>query len=249
MPEGCPVTADAVAAPAIAPHRYAVYFSPRKSTPWALAGARWLGRDVDDDQDPVPRAPTGWSAAAFAAITAEPRRYGWHGTLKAPFRLAAGETGRRLFDTAHDLAAGMRAFELPPMALQRLGDFLALRPQAPCPPLRALANACVTALQPFAAPLNETEVARHRRNGLSPRQEASLQSWGYPFVLDDFRFHMTLTGRLAGLPANRVTELFEHAREHFSGLPQPLCVSAVSIFVEPQAGAPLRRVATFPLAR
>jgi putative phosphonate metabolism protein len=247
MPESRALAANDVAPGALRPYRYAVYFSPRPDSPWALAGARWLGRSIDGDDDPSP-PPAGWRAVEFAALTAEPARYGWHGTLKAPFRLAAGETEARLFDAVRNLAAGVRAFELPPMAPQRLGDFLALQPQSPCAPLRALADACVTTLQPFAAPLTDAELARHRRAGLSPRQEASLRSWGYPFVRDDFRFHMTLTGKLTVLGADRVAELQEHARRHFAGLPQPLRICALSIFIEPSAGAPFRRAATFDLA-
>jgi putative phosphonate metabolism protein len=248
VPEASALAGDGVAAAANRPYRYAVYYSPGQGTPWALAGARWLGRSIDGDPHPTLRAPAGWTPAEFSALTADPRRYGWHGTLKAPFQLAAGESEARLFDAVRSLAAGVRAFELPAMTLQRLGDFLALQPQSPCPRLQALADACVTTLQPFAAALNDAELARHRRTGLSPRQEASLQSWGYPFVLDDLRFHLTLTGRLAALAAERVVELHEHARRHFAGLPQPLRVCALSIFVEPQAGAPFQRAAHFDLA-
>lgn len=248
MPEFRAVVPDSAAQEAILPYRYGVYFSPRPGTPWTLAGTQWLGRSVDGDPDTEQRAPTGWSAIEFAALTAEPRRYGWHGTLKAPFRLTATETEARLFDAVRNLAAGVRAFELPPMTVQRLGDFLALQPQSPCSKLQTLADACVTTLQPFAAPLNVAELSRHRRTDLSPRQEASLQSWGYPFVLDDFRFHMTLTGRLTALVGDRFAELHEHARRHFAGLPQPLRVSALSIFVEPQAGASFQRAASFDLA-
>jgi putative phosphonate metabolism protein len=248
MAERCAVAPTATAPAATRSYRYAVYFSPRRGTPWALAGADWLGRCIDGEAEPVQCTPAGWSATDFAALTAEPARYGWHATLKAPFRLTADEAETRLFDAVRDLAAGVRAFELPPMALQRLGDFLALQPQSPCPQLQALADACVTTLQPFAAPLNVAELAHHRRHGLSPRQETSLQWWGYPFVFDDFRFHMTLTGRLTELAADRVAELHEHARRHFAELPQPLRIGALSIFVEPQAGVPFRRAATFELA-
>lgn len=230
------------------PNRYAVYFSPRRHTPWALAGASWLGRSVDGDPVLRQRVPAGWSLAEFAAATAEPRRYGWHATLKAPFHLVRSETRERLFDAVRNLAAQTPAFPLPPMIPERLGNFLALRPASPCPRLQALATACVTGLQPFAAPLDEAELARRRRAGLSPRQEAALRSWGYPFVLEDFRFHMTLTGNLAALPAARVRELLDHARRHFGDLPQPMEVCALSVFTESRAGAPLRRVADFDLA-
>ena len=52
-------------------------------------------------------------------------------------------------------------------------------------------------LDPFRAPLTPSERARRRPEDLDPRRRALLDRWGYPHVFEAFRFHMTLTGRLA----------------------------------------------------
>ena len=49
---------------------------------------------------------------------------------------------------------------------------------------------------PFARPPGAAELERRRKAGLSAAQEKMLLRWGYPYVLDEFRFHLTLTGRL-----------------------------------------------------
>ena len=37
---------------------------------------------------------------------------------------------------------------------------------------------------------------QHGKSGLTDRQEALLTQWGYPYVMEEFRFHITLTGAL-----------------------------------------------------
>jgi Protein of unknown function (DUF1045) len=244
------------AAPSVSPYRYAVYFAPPAGSAWALAGASWLGRCIDTGASLPQPAPSGWTAAEFAAVTDAPRRYGWHATLRAPFRIGAGMSAAELELAIARLAGENRAFDLPPLRVQRLGDFLALMPQhtsALVPqhasaPLQALADTCVMTLQRYAAALTSAELARHRSSAASPRHGAMLRQWGYPFVFETFRFHLTLSGKIAALPADRVAALIAHAQAHFAPLEQPLRVAALSLFAEPEPGAAFRRVVSFELA-
>lgn len=80
--------------------------------------------------------------------------------------------------------------------LTTLGGFLALTPTGDLTGLERVASACVTDLDAFRAPASETELERRRSAGLSARQEALMQHWGYPYVMEEFRFHLTLSGRL-----------------------------------------------------
>ncbi|TMV43101.1 DUF1045 domain-containing protein, partial [Thioclava sp. BHET1] len=82
------------------------------------------------------------------------------------------------------------------LALHRIGGFLALTPRGDTSPLARLAAEVVERLDRFRAPAPEAELARRRGKGLSPRQEALLMRWGYPYVMEEFRFHLTLTGSL-----------------------------------------------------
>ena len=135
------------------------------------------------------------------------------------------------------------------MKLARLGHFLALVPAEPCVPLQGLAEACVRELHDCAAPLPPSEIERRSRGGLSPRQAEMLALWGYPYVMDEFVFHLTLTGRLDGLPDERVMELMEHAQSWFAPvLRDGLLIDAVSWFVEDAPGADFRWVQRFGFA-
>lgn len=228
--------------------RLAIYFSPQAGSAWSLAGAHWLGRCVDGGGAVPQPELAGWNPAEFAALTAGPRRYGWHATLKAPFRLAGDRDEPALRVALGELAARCAAFDLPPLEVVDMGDFLALCPAADCAPLQALAERCVTELHRFAAPLSDAEIAQRRSAGLTPQQDAWLLRWGYPHVLGGFRFHLTLTGRLGGLAPQRVASLRARAQEFFAALPQPLRIDALSLFAEPDRGAGFTRVARSPLA-
>lgn len=175
--------------------RYAVYYAPRPWTALARFGAAWLGRDAESG---APAADAAWGGplADRRAFTAGAARYGFHATLKAPFRLAPGEDAAGLDAAVRTLAAAAPAFPLPELRLEPLGPFLALTLGAPCAPLDALAAACVAELDRFRAPPSAEELDRRRAAGLSAAQDAHLRRWGYPFVFDAFRFHLTLTDRL-----------------------------------------------------
>lgn len=171
--------------------RVAVYYAPPQDDPLATAGAAWLGRDADRNIAlPQPRLPD------IAALTAEPRRYGFHATLKPPMRLAPGRTWFGFVAAARALAATIAPFDLPPLHVADLHGFLALRETEICPSLQALCDRCVADLDDFRTPPDAAELQRRRASGLSPAHDAMLLRWGYPYVFDSWFFHMTLTRRL-----------------------------------------------------
>jgi 2'-5' RNA ligase len=232
--------------------RYAVYFSPPPGSVWGEAGARWLGRSyfntVEARATGGPALPQGWNEAAFAAITRAPRRYGWHATLKAPFRLAAGHSEAELLAAVQALAVQIPRFKLPTLAVQRMGHFLAVVPQQPCAELQALAQRCVVELHDFAALPDEADIASRIAQGrLDDEQQALLRRWGYPHVMHRFRFHMTLTGDLSGMSAAQQAALQAHAHAQFGALPQPLPIDALSLLRESRKGSDFRLVAQAPL--
>nr|WP_203583232.1 DUF1045 domain-containing protein [Ruegeria sp. PrR005] len=173
--------------------RYAIYFLPPASAAWTGFGAAWLGWDVETGQEVAHPEGTGLDVAA---LTATPRKYGLHATMKPPFRLTGGQDIDALHRACAELAARRPAVTLEELEIARLGRFLALRPVGDLTELNALAAACVTELDPFRAPATPQELARRRAARLTPAQDAHLTHWGYPYVLDQFRFHITLTGRL-----------------------------------------------------
>lgn len=220
-------------------YRYAIYFAPHPGSPWWLAGSHWLGRCAALLQPLEQPSIAGVAPELLHRLTASPRRYGWHATLKAPFALAPGVDWITLHGAVQALAAGLSPFAMPTLQVQRMDDFLALRPIAShpqSPRLDEVAAACVTALHPLAQDLPASELARRRAAGLSPTQEAHLQRWGYPFVLDEYRFHLSLTGSLHGLPPQTLERIEETADDLFGGLP-PLRFDSLALFAEPTPGA------------
>ncbi|MDA9208171.1 DUF1045 domain-containing protein [Octadecabacter sp.] len=171
--------------------RFAIYDAPIDDA-LASFGAAWLGWDVRTDQ--VTRQA---DVPDLDDITMTPRKYGFHGTLKPPFRLADGHTADDLRAAAADLAGRCAPAQSGGLQLTTLGGFLALTPTGDLTALERVASACVRDLDTFRAPATDAELARRRSAGLSPRQEALMLRWGYPYVMEEFRFHLTLSGRLA----------------------------------------------------
>lgn len=225
-----------VASEQLMPHRVAIYAAPAVDDLWWERGSRWLGRCASRGHGlPLP-AIDGLDSTRIQALTSEPRRYGWHATLKAPIRLAPHASLQHVRESVAELCCRHRMIALPDLEITRLGGFLALCPKHPPAALGALAADCVRSLQPLAAPLTEKELTRRRQRPLTPEEDALLLAWGYPWVLQRFRFHFSLTGSLKGTPEHEATAVERLARSHFADLP-PLRLGHVSIFVEPQAGA------------
>ncbi|GKY89544.1 DUF1045 domain-containing protein [Sinisalibacter aestuarii] len=222
--------------------RYAVYYAPEPG-PLASFAAGWLGWDPASGTCPEPVAVEGLPRPR-AALTEEPRRYGFHGTLKPPFRLAAGSSRAALEDDLAGLATGLAAAGADGLALTRIGGFLALTPDGDSRAIARVAAEVVAGLDRHRAPAPPEEIARRRATGLSPRQEAHLAHWGYPYVMDEFRFHLTLTGKLAPDEAGAVEAALA---PHLAPLlPRPFRLADLCLFGE-DAERRFHLIARFPL--
>jgi putative phosphonate metabolism protein len=176
--------------------RYALYYAPAADSPLWRFGCATLGYDAFAGGDVPFAVPPGCDAEAWPQLTAEPRHYGFHATLKAPFELANGRSEGQLRAFTHQIAAGLSAVPLAGLTVTALGRFVALTPAQPSPALQKLAFDMVQAFEPFRASLNAADLERRLSTPLTPAQRAYLEAYGYPYVGDAFRFHMTLTGSL-----------------------------------------------------
>lgn len=208
--------------------RFAIYFAPRDGA-FADAAAHWLGWDARTGQSVAqPNVP------GMADLTAAPRRYGFHGTIKPPFRLADGTTPVALGEAVATLAASLRAVSVEALAMVRLEGFLALIPQGDTAALADLAARVVQGLEAFRAPLTPEDIARRRPETLTPRQRELLTAFGYPYVMEEFQFHLTLSDRLIG---PQVPAFEAAAQTHFAGLlPQPFEFEDLCLFGEDPSG-------------
>jgi putative phosphonate metabolism protein len=224
--------------------RYAIYFAPSSHTLLWRAGCHWLGRDPARDV-PLerPQVP-GYSAQRLELLTSSPALYGLHATLKAPFRLAQGYTPQSLREALGRFAAHHSSFTMPPLEVTQLSGFLALCPVERCDALHALADDCVTVFDEFRCPPDAEELERRRATRLSSREDALLQRYGYPYVLQAYRFHITLTERLDSADAQ---ELRPWLSEFLSdALREPAVVDAICLFVQERPGAAFRLTDRFP---
>lgn len=215
--------------------RYALYFTPAADHPLVTTAANWLGRDAYGRDVAL--------CEGGEDIVHEPARYGFHATLKAPFSLAAGHTEAQLFSTFENFAAKLSAFTIPELVLGQLGPFFALVPGAGAgEAVAALAEACVREFEPFRAPLSHADIERRNPDALPERQRRYLLDWGYPYIFEEFRFHMTLTDKVpeADRPVMR-TRLEEKFAEF---LGKPLNVDQVALFAEPERGMPFTVIRT-----
>src|SRR5687767_2649966 len=195
--------------------RYAIYHMPPAGAPLYRFGAAMVGYDAfaANDLDHPPQALQAFGD--WHALTADPRKYGFHATLKAPFLLADGTSEASLCKAFDRFAETPR--EVPTIApvVRAIGSFIAVVPDSAVAPLAQLADACVTAFEPFRAPLTEYDRQRRLKSPLTPRQIEHLDRWGYPYVFEEFRFHMTLTG---SLPAEKRQVVLPFLQAEFAGL-------------------------------
>jgi putative phosphonate metabolism protein len=226
--------------------RYALYYAPRPDEGLAVAASQWLGWNPEGGRARRPPLSSGFTSERLAEITTEPRRYGFHGTLKPPMALADDVSENDLLMEVGRFAAGQRTVTVPSLALAEISGFLALVPAERSPELNDLADRCVVEFDEFRRPADEAELARRRAAGLSPRQEQLLVRWGYPYVLEEWRFHLTLTGRIAD--ATERVAVKDLLRQRFSGfLDRPLQVRDLCVFRQSAPERPFTVLARFRL--
>ncbi|MEM9552537.1 MAG: DUF1045 domain-containing protein [Pseudomonadota bacterium] len=213
--------------------RFAIYYLPPMTEDWGQWGAAWLGWDVEEGV-PAAHPQLDGLPLPVSEITATPRKYGLHATLKPPFRLSDGHSRVELEAEVAALAGRLAPVRLPGLTIGRLGRFLALVPDGENQALTALAATCVTELDAFRAPATDAELARRRATGLTPLQEVNLVQWGYPYVLDAFRFHITLTGRLPSEAIDGTATVLEQSLA--PQLPRPFNLDTLALVGEDDQG-------------
>ncbi len=229
-------------------HRFAVYAAPQPDTPLGRFGNAWLGRDPGTGET-LPRPMiAGYQPSEIAAITGAPARYGFHGTLVAPFRLADGYAEDDLVATLVGLTADLAPVTVPGFAVRSLGRFAAIMPEYPSDGLADLSRQLVESLDRFHAPMTDAEWARRTAGGLTPNQERLLGRWGYPYVMEEFRFHLTLTDKI---DTQTREQLRDDIASYASDVLGPHTFDSVALFAEPEPGADfvLRRRFSFAAAQ
>jgi putative phosphonate metabolism protein len=208
--------------------RYAIYYLPEETSALWQFGSAVIGYDCVTMQ-PVEHPDLGM-AYDLRDLTDEPRTYGFHATLKAPFRLAQGVTEAELVKAVQSLAAQESALDVGDLNVRAIGSFVALTPR-PNNALRDFAARCVQAFEPFRAPMAPDERAKRLRVPLTARQIELMDAWGYPYVFDEFRFHMTLTSSLT--PA-ALSQAHEALVASYAKIAAASSLTSICICAQPQ---------------
>lgn len=190
--------------------RYAIYFAPDADRALTRFGAETLGYDAFSGHEITHHKALTAEFTDWAAITGDPRKYGFHGTLKAPFTLDDDSSEADLLAALDDFAAIPREIPIIAPVVRVISGFIAIVPDEPDDDLQLLAESCVRDFDAFRAPMTAADRARRKPEALTPRQIEHLDDWGYPYVFEDFRFHMTLTGRLDEARGAAVLDLLQH---------------------------------------
>lgn len=218
-------------------HRYAIYFTPPADHELTQFGAAWLGRNAFTGEAVEQSEIEGIEPARLREITASPRRYGFHATLKAPFRLADGRREEELIAALDAFASRISPFAAPPVELANLYGFWALVLDEPSAEMADLAARCVREFDDFRAPLTPEEIARRKPERLSERARGQLMEWGYPHIFEDFLFHMTLTDRLTDAEEIAIIEsVLDPVVSVFRV--RPLEVDGIGIYRQDEPGGP-----------
>lgn len=216
--------------------RYGIYYCPGEDSELYRTASNWLGRDAAAGIELDPTLPAGIDLDEWRCNTESPRRYGFHATLKAPFRLAEDFGEADLFSAVEDYANRRVRFEESAPTVSLLGRFLALTLESPSRRLHEIADDCVRDFDRFRAAATEEELANRLRGRYSDRERGHIHRWGYPYVFDTWKFHMTLTN---SLPEEVIGRYRKALGSYFNGIcAQPLVFDSICIFSEEEPGAP-----------
>ena len=225
--------------------RYAIYFVPAPQTPLAAFGAHAIGYDVAAGAEVPFHEDDAFRALGPGGWTGSPARYGFHATLKAPFELAEGATEKGLEEAVRDLARGIAPVQLGMLVVTALGGFIALTPKGDASAVDALAAACVEAFEAFRAPLPPADRDRRLAAGLTDRQAENVERWGYPYVFDEFRFHMTLTGCIDDAALRK--RVHETLAALYAAVDVPHTIDALTICRQPDRDSHFTVLSRHPL--
>lgn len=224
--------------------RYAIYFTPVPQSALWHFGSSAIGYDAVTRETCAFLDESLWREPAFVRAQESPARYGFHATLKAPFELASGASETVLMQRAAAFATRNAPILLPAMEVALLGDFVALRPLAKDAGLNRLAGACVQELDDLRGPMGDADRKRRVSQGLTTRQLAYLERWGYPYVFDEFRFHMTLTGALAETMQPRALATLTAM---YGRIGTAVAIDAISLLAQPTRDSRFHLLERFPL--
>lgn len=226
------------------PTRYAVFFTPAVTSRLWKFGLAVIGYDSNLGERVEDRSRGKFAELLPGPLIAEPARYGFHATLRAPFELIDGATTGDVINAMHDFAKVHQSVALGRLSVEPMSTFLALQPLTRSNAMLDFAGRCVEHFQRLRRPLGEADRARRMNAGLTTRQVALLDTYGYPYVLEQYRFHMTLTG---ALPPEAMAQVQSRLQAAYADIDWPVDIDAITLLEQPSRDQPFRTITRLPL--
>jgi hypothetical protein len=230
------------------PARYALSYVPEKDSPLSNFGREWLGRDIDTAEELEQHQVPGVAKERLKELTHWRRSDGLHGVLKPPFHLNPGSSFNGLMDTAHLFAQFLEQVEIPQLEVNIIGKFVALTPTIASRQLVELASDCVRVFEGYRKPIMVDVDSRYRHDKLTVYQKRMLKHWGYPYVMEEFRFFIPLTDRIEDdEERNLITKAITKISKPV--LKQPLSIRELTVLGQISRQDPMRIVTRIPFGR
>ena len=214
--------------------RFSIYFAPSDNSELAEFGRQVLQDEALENDYPE-----------RIKITRKAAHYGFHSTFKAPMELAEGADLNQLLQAVETFVRTKKPVALKGLGPNRIKGFHALTLPA-SNEVDQFAADVVTSFDHFRAPMSEADRARRNPSELSARQREYLERYGYPHVLDEFRFHMTLSHRLDNIAESNSyhTWLLDLFSKTVTETPW---LDRLAIFSQPNRASAFTRIAEFPV--
>lgn len=218
--------------------RYTVYFVPPSDSAIYRLGSSLIGYDSYSGAV-VPHPSDAGLPEDWPDLTKAPRPYGLHVTFVPPFRLAEGYGETDLIQSFSAFCDEPRSVATIVPEVRVIRDFVAIVPRRASGIVKQLATDCLTYFDLFRAPFTAADHVRRLAPSLNERERWNLHRWGYPYVLREFFFHMTLTGEIGSdrrdAVATRLSTLLAD-----EAAAAPLRVDRVALLKQDQSGEGFR---------
>ena len=185
--------------------RYAIYYAPPKESSLEEFGRYWFGWDPLNAKLINNKHRINYlnrfgikNLINIDKNVLIPKKYGFHGTLIPPFKLNKNYSTNTLFKKTEEIAKKFKKFKFYKFKLKKMNNFYAFVQNKKNNNINKLSNRLVRELFKFRSPLSKKEIDRRNPSKLSKLQLNILYKWGYPYIMSEFNFHMTLASEVTG---------------------------------------------------
>lgn len=176
--------------------RYIISFAPKSTSMFWKLGALWFGYDASRNAYTKNTLVPGMPKEHHDAAVTTARRSGFNIILTGPFQLTAGMPEELLKTTISLYCQSLSTLQTGPLSIIETAHKLSISAQEISPQVQKLADDIVLEFNAFRLPANPLPEDSPIRAALTPGQLKNLIEWGQPYIFEELKFQIPLTGRL-----------------------------------------------------